>query len=63
MFSFYLGLPETCSGEIVEKLEQLIPNGKTIKCTAVQAYEEDHFYTISLPDVINVLTDCDIIEN
>ncbi|XP_075159360.1 vreteno [Haematobia irritans] len=51
------GLPETCSEDIVRVLEELIPNGSTIKCQYIKAYENDHFYSISLPHIIKELSD------
>ncbi|XP_061393740.1 protein vreteno [Musca vetustissima] len=56
------GLPESCNDEIVAKLEELIPHGSVIKCKNVKAFSDDHFYSISLPDVIQKLNKCGLLE-
>ncbi|XP_067637516.1 protein vreteno [Eurosta solidaginis] len=49
------GLPEHCPPELVQKLEELIPNGSTINCNNVTIYKEDNFHGIALPKLIQNL--------
>uniref|UniRef100_T1PJN9 Tudor domain protein n=1 Tax=Musca domestica TaxID=7370 RepID=T1PJN9_MUSDO len=55
------GLPESCNEEIVAKLEELIPHGSIVKCNRVKAFSDDHFYSISMPDVIQRLSKCGLL--
>uniref|UniRef100_A0A1I8Q5E5 Tudor domain-containing protein 1 n=1 Tax=Stomoxys calcitrans TaxID=35570 RepID=A0A1I8Q5E5_STOCA len=54
-------LPESCGAEIVSKLEELIPNGSTIKCAHIREYKDDHFYSISLPNIVKNLADAGLL--
>lgn len=49
------GLPEQCETDLVQKLEELIPNGSTIHCGNVTAYKNENFHAITLPKVIQNL--------
>ncbi|XP_054729737.1 protein vreteno [Anastrepha obliqua] len=49
------GLPEQCDEELVQKLEELIPNGSTINCNMVTIYKEDNFHAITLTKLIQNL--------
>uniref|UniRef100_W8BLE9 Tudor domain-containing protein 1 n=1 Tax=Ceratitis capitata TaxID=7213 RepID=W8BLE9_CERCA len=49
------GLPEQCETKLVQKLEELIPNGSTIICDSVTIYKEDNFHAITLRKLITNL--------
>ncbi|XP_049311915.1 protein vreteno isoform X2 [Bactrocera dorsalis] len=49
------GLPEQCEADLVQKLEELIPNGSTIHCENVTVYKDDNFHAITLPKLIHNL--------
>ncbi|XP_017479308.1 PREDICTED: protein vreteno isoform X1 [Rhagoletis zephyria] len=50
------GLPEPeCGADLVQKLEEVIPNGSTILCNNVEIYKEDNFHVVTLTKLIQKL--------
>ncbi|XP_011190272.1 protein vreteno [Zeugodacus cucurbitae] len=49
------GLPEQCDTELVQKLEEFIPNGSTIHCESVTIYKDENFHALTLPKLIQNL--------
>uniref|UniRef100_A0A1A9Z0L3 Tudor domain-containing protein 1 n=1 Tax=Glossina pallidipes TaxID=7398 RepID=A0A1A9Z0L3_GLOPL len=56
------GLPEKCDEKLVEKLEELIPNGTTINCAYVKPYESDSFHIVSLPHIVSKLNSLGLLQ-